>query len=74
MFDFDDFKRDVLAKIDEYAKELKIRGKLDATARSIKEEGEDLIAGWKNAFPTRTNEIASIVASKLADVFGKDEK
>ena len=70
MFEFEDFRRDVLAKMDEWSKAL--MSKASSEAPIIKEEAEDLIAGWKNAFPRRREEISRIVATKLADIFSKE--
>lgn len=68
--DFDTFSRDVLAKMDEWAKAIHEKTKEEAAV--IKEEGEDLIAGWKNAYPRRRNEISGIVAHKLSQIFGRE--
>jgi hypothetical protein len=64
---FDEFRADVLAKMTEWGKALANKGQ--AEARLVRDEAEDLIAGWKNAYPRRINEIRDTVDRKRREIF-----
>lgn len=69
---FEQFRSEVLENLDKWAKLLRDNRLNDAAL--LKEETEDLISGWKSGYNFRKGEISNIIAAKLADIFGKDDK